>query len=124
MGEEDRWYLAPPELLGGQQPAMPGDDPQCRIDEDRHVEAKGADAAGQLADLLWAVRAGTCRVGSQHLDTPPYNRQGRAETRFGFPEVMGHDRGMLSDKVIIVNIGIVNIGITSDLAPRIHGRLA
>src|SRR5438132_14131186 len=103
MGEEDRWYLAPPELLGGQQPAMPGDDPQCRIDEDRHVEAKGLDAARQLADLLGAVRAGICRMRPQHLDTPPDNRQGRPGTCFGFSDVMGHDRAMLADIPNIVN---------------------
>src|SRR5207249_3813105 len=84
-------------------PAVPRDDPQCRIDENRDAEAKGADAAGQLANLFGAVRAGICRVGPQDLDPPPDNRQRRAGTRFGFPDVMGHDRGMLSDKPIVVN---------------------
>jgi len=39
---------------------VPGNDPQCRIDQDRDVEAEGADAERQLVDLP----GGCCEAGT------------------------------------------------------------
>jgi hypothetical protein len=52
MFEADGRDLAAAEEPASQQPAMPGDDPELGINEDRHVEAEGGDAVGDLADLL------------------------------------------------------------------------
>ena len=78
MVEEDRRHLAPTELLCREQPAVPGDDPQRSIDEDRNIEAEGTYAPDQLADLLGAMRPGIRRVRAQYFDPPPDDREGRA----------------------------------------------
>ena len=107
MVEEDGRYFAPAEVLCGKQPAVPGDNPQGSVDEDRDVEAEGAYAARELTDLLGAVRPRICRIGPQRLDPPPDDREGRAGIGRAFSDVVSHDRDMLSESIVIVNIIIV-----------------
>ncbi len=47
--------LRPTELLRRQDAAVPGDHLEVGVDQDRHVESEGLDAARDLAGLLRGV---------------------------------------------------------------------
>jgi hypothetical protein len=57
MFEADRRHLGAAQIPAGEQPAVAGDDLKFGVDQDRHVEAEGHDAVGDLADLLALVPA-------------------------------------------------------------------
>jgi len=62
MLEARGWHLVDAEFATSEQPAMSGDHIAIAIDQDRDIEAKHADAFGNLLDLFLAVSARVCRV--------------------------------------------------------------
>ena len=67
MIETDGRNLEPAQAPAGEQPAVAGDDVQIGVDEDRHVEAEGLDARGDLTDLFGAVLARVAGIGLQAI---------------------------------------------------------
>src|SRR5258707_6055217 len=47
---------------------MPGDQVEVSIDQERHIEAEGLDALGNLPDLLLAVQPRVCRIRVKLFD--------------------------------------------------------
>jgi hypothetical protein len=58
----DGGYLVQAEYLGRQEPAMPGDYPAARVDQQRHDEAESLYAARDLIDLCRTMNAGISRI--------------------------------------------------------------
>jgi hypothetical protein len=52
------WHLGDAEQLGGEQPAMAGDDVAVAVGQDRDNEAEKLDAIGNLPNLLLLWRLG------------------------------------------------------------------
>src|SRR2546423_9940891 len=63
----DRWPLEYPELPPRQQPAMPGDDLEIGINDDRDIEAELFDRTSDLPDLLFAVLSRIARIEFQSI---------------------------------------------------------
>src|SRR6516162_9516106 len=68
MLETQGRHLGHAEFATCQKPAMPSDHVVVAIDEDRHIEAKGLDAVGDLPDLLLAVLPGIGWIRLQLAD--------------------------------------------------------
>jgi hypothetical protein len=62
-------------LTAGEQPAVPGDDVEIGIDQNRHNEAKTLYTFSNLPDLLLAVPAWVAWIGLQSLDLSSDDRQ-------------------------------------------------
>ena len=75
-----------PELLGRGEPAMARDDDAILVDDDRAHEAEAADRGGDLADLLFRMRAGIAGGGLQVGD-------GDVLQVTGVPEANSHPNG-------------------------------
>jgi len=72
--ETDGRHLAPAEFAAGKQPAMPADHLELGINQHRHVEAEGLDAAGDLPDLFLAVEPRVPGVGLEIVHPAVNNR--------------------------------------------------
>src|SRR5437870_10975739 len=84
---------------------MAVDDLQPGIDQDRHVEAEGGDAVGDLSDLFALMPAGVARVGFELVNRPIDNldplvtvRQGRMMLHPESPSLVRRIRARLSRK--------------------------
>jgi ParB-like chromosome segregation protein Spo0J len=63
--EAQRRRLGHAQLAAGSEATVPCDHVAIAIDQDRHIEAKGLDALGNLPDLLSAVASRVSRVRSE-----------------------------------------------------------
>ena len=66
--EADRRHLGPAEQATGFEAAVAGDELAVAVDQDRHVEAEGLDAAGDLLNLALGVSTRVARIGVDGLD--------------------------------------------------------
>ena len=73
-------------LTAGEQPAVPGDDVEIGIDQNRHNEAKTLYTFSNLPDLLLAVPAWVAWIGLQSLDLSSDDRQIKRRFRFIFSQ--------------------------------------
>ena len=72
--QDDARHLVEAEQMGGEHPAVAGDNAVLFVDQHRVGEAKFADRGGDLRDLLVAVRARVSGVGDQRRAPAPRSR--------------------------------------------------
>ena len=74
--QDDARHLVEAEQMGGEHPAVAGNNAVLFVDQHRVGEAKFADRGGDLRDLLVAVRARVSGNGDQRRAPAPNNRLG------------------------------------------------
>src|SRR6266436_2874326 len=70
MFEPDGWHLRQLQFAGGHHTPMAGDDLALGVNQNRHVEAEGLDAARDLTNLPRAVRARVAWIELQFHQWP------------------------------------------------------
>ena len=76
MIQAQGWHLGDAEQLGGEQPAMAGDDVAVAVGQNRDNEAEKLDAVGNLPNLLFAVAPRIGRIQLELFYRPVNNHQG------------------------------------------------